>query len=73
MYRQNNSQQHNITTKPGNTKKLLRYQVKVLPEAEASCSKVTQATAIKRNPLLLFSHTFGLNTPFWHCIAAIGV
>ena len=31
---------------------------------EASYSKLTQATAIKRNPLLLFFQKFGLNTVF---------
>ena len=31
---------------------------------EASYAKATQAIAIKHNPLLLFFHTFGLNTAF---------
>ena len=42
-------------------------------EVEASYEKVTQATTIKRNPLLPFSHTFGLNTAFCYCIVATGV
>ena len=37
---------------------------------EASHAKVTQEDAFKRNPLLPFSHTFGLNTTSCQCIAA---
>ena len=37
---------------------------------EASHAKVTQAAAFKHNPLLPFSHTFGINTTFCYCIAA---
>ena len=40
---------------------------------EASYAKVTQATAIKCNPLLLFSHTIGLNTTFCYAIVVTGV
>ena len=36
---------------------------------ESSDAKVMQATAVKRNPLLPFSHTFGLNTVFTRFIA----
>ena len=38
---------------------------------EAIHAKAMQATAFKRNPLLPFSHTFGLNTTFCFSIAAI--
>ena len=37
---------------------------------EASHAKVTYAAALKRNPVLPFSHTFGLNMTFCHCIVA---
>ena len=37
---------------------------------EASHAKVTQRATFKGNPLLPFSHMFGLNTTFCNCIAA---
>ena len=42
-------------------------------KVEASHAKVTYAAAFKRNPLLPFSHTFGLNTRFCYYIAATRV
>ena len=37
---------------------------------EASQAKFTQAARFKRNPLMPFSHAFGLNATFCSCIAA---
>ena len=42
----------------------------VVGAIEASHAKVTQGAAFKRDPLLPFSHTFGLNRAFCDCVVA---
>ena len=42
----------------------LKSSIPLILAVEASHAKVTQAAAFKHNPLLPFSHTFGLNMTF---------